>query len=156
MLPADFATAGAASVAAVSDGASSNPVLVPIAPASPGIYSTDGSGTGQGYILNADGTRNSPSNPAAAGAAITIFATGAGEMSFSGPYAVTATPVNVYIGGLYADGIAAILGPVAGLPGDVYQISVYVPAQTGGGDVAVNLEVNGVFSQPGIALSVTP
>ncbi|MEP6535899.1 MAG: hypothetical protein ABJF23_11310, partial [Bryobacteraceae bacterium] len=33
----------------------------------------------------------------------------------------------VFISGLYARGIAAVNGPVDGLPGNVYQLSVYVP-----------------------------
>jgi len=40
---------------------------------------------------------------------------------------VTASPVYVYIDGFFADGIAAILGPVSGLPGNVHQIGVYMP-----------------------------
>ncbi len=75
--------------------------------------------------------------------------------------------MNVDIGGFYADGIAASLGPVAGLPGPVYQISVYVPQPSDFAasnpyyqnfvmppTVAVSLEVNGARSQAGLALSV--
>ncbi|MGO9893624.1 MAG: hypothetical protein ACLPX8_05335, partial [Bryobacteraceae bacterium] len=61
------------------------------------------------------------------GSAITIFATGAGSYTLSGQYAVTAQAPSVFVGGFYADGIAAIVGPVAGLPGNVYQLSVFVP-----------------------------
>ena len=92
------------------------------------MYSADGSGTGQGFILNQDGTRNSPGNPAQEGSSITLCATGAGPLTFDHGYAVTATTPDVYIDGFYANGIAAVLGPMAGLPGNVYQISVFVPA----------------------------
>jgi uncharacterized protein (TIGR03437 family) len=102
-------------------------VLVPAAPASPGLYSVDGSGFNQGYILNSDGTMNSPSNPAAPGSAITILATGFGPYTLTGGYAVLAQPPAVFIDEFYANGIIATLGPVAGLPGNVYQISVTVP-----------------------------
>ena len=80
-----------------------------------------------GYILNSDGSMNSPSNPAAPGSAITIFATGAGQYSLSGPYAVTVKTPSVFVDGFYSNGIASVIGPVAGLPGNVYQIGVYVP-----------------------------
>lgn len=127
VMPDDAKTSGAFQVQVSTGGTISNPVFVPAAAASPGIYSVDGTGYGQGRILNSDGTLNSPTNPAAPGSAITIFATGAGQFSLSGPYAVTALTAAVFIDGFYADGIAAVVGPIDGLPGNVYQIGVYVP-----------------------------
>jgi uncharacterized protein (TIGR03437 family) len=117
----------AVAVQVQSGGATSNPVPVPVAAASPGVFSVDGSGLGQGYILNQDGTMNNPSNPAKPGDKITIFANGVGPVSFTNGYAVTASPVNVFVDGFYADGVAAVMGPAAGFPGSVYQITVYVP-----------------------------
>ena len=70
---------------------------------------------------------NSPSNPAATGSAITIFAAGAGQYTVSNGYAVTAQTPAVFIDGFYCNGIAAVIGPVKGLPGNVYQLSVFVP-----------------------------
>ncbi|HLK62070.1 MAG TPA: SBBP repeat-containing protein [Bryobacteraceae bacterium] len=167
MLPSDFNASSAVTISVQSAGSSSSPYLAPIAATAPGIYSVDGTGAGQGYILNSDGTLNSPDNPADEGSAITIYATGVGPISFVGDYAVTAFPVNVDIDGFYANGIAAKLGKVPGLPGDVYQISVYVPrpADFAAGNpnlknfvmpptVAVSMEVNGARSQAGLALSV--
>ena len=75
VMPDSAKTSGVFQVQISTGGMLSNTVLVPAAPASPGIYSADGSGYGQGYILNSDGTLNSPANPAAPGSAITIFAT---------------------------------------------------------------------------------
>ena len=125
--PDDAKTSGTFQVQVATAGTLSNLVKLPAAPASPGIYSMDGSGYGQGLILNSDGTQNSPDNPAAPGSAITIFATGAGQFSQVGPFAETALPAAVFIDGFYANGIAAMEGPVDGLPGNVYQIGVYVP-----------------------------
>jgi len=127
VMPDNAKTSGAFQIQVSTAGAASNTVLAPAAPVAPGLYSVDGSGFGQGYILNSDGTLNSPANPAAPGSAITIFATGVGQISFVGPYAVTALPPNVFIDGFYADGIAAVAGPVPGIPGNVYQLSIYVP-----------------------------
>jgi uncharacterized protein (TIGR03437 family) len=131
---------------------------VPAGAASPG---------GQGYILNKDGTFNSPDNPAAEGDPITICATGVSSMTFDHDYAVTGAVVDVRVDGFSAAGIAAVLGPVPGLPGDVYQISVYVPHPADFAasnpnlkdfvmppQVAVTLIVNGAISQAGIALAV--
>lgn len=127
VMPDNAKVSGAFQVQVSSGGAISNTVLTPAAPTAPGLYSLDGSGFGQGYILNSDGTMNSPANPAAPGSAITIFATGVGQLSFVGQYAVTALPPNVFIDGFYSDGIAATFGPAPGLPGNVYQLSIYVP-----------------------------
>ena len=110
-----------------SAGAASNEVLVPVAVTSPGIFSVDGSGFGQGYILNPDGTLNSPSNPVAAGDRFTLYVTGVGPVSFTDGYAVTATPVAVYVDGFYCDGVAAVMGPVKGFPGSVYQLTMIAP-----------------------------
>jgi uncharacterized protein (TIGR03437 family) len=150
-----------------SGGALSNEVLVPVATASPGLFSADGSGSGQGYILNKDGTLNSPSSPAAPGDRITIYATGVGPVSFTGGYAVTAFPANVYLDGFFCDGVAAIMGPVAGLPGSVYQITVYVPNPavllasnpnlqnfTFPPLVGVIMQIAGESSQDGLSISI--
>ncbi|HEX6895895.1 MAG TPA: hypothetical protein VF146_11515 [Bryobacteraceae bacterium] len=123
----DAKISGSYEVQAASGGNLSNAVLAPAAPASPGIYSADGSGFGQGLIWNADGTINSPQNPAALGSAITIYATGAGRYTWAGPYAVTEQTPAVFVDGFYANGIAATSGAVSGIPGDAYQIQVYVP-----------------------------
>jgi uncharacterized protein (TIGR03437 family) len=177
LVPSDIDTTGALQVKVASGGAVSNAVWMPAAVASPGIYSVDGSGAGQGYILNGDGTVNSPANPVAMGSEITILATGVGPMHFVGPYAVTNLPVSVFVAGFYANGIAAAMRQVPGLPGPVYEISVYVPnpatyasqdptlagftmppqveVQMILGDVNLsNPDLSAMISQAGIALSV--
>lgn len=177
VMPDSSKTSGAYQIQVSSGGSLSNSVLIPAAPAYPGIFSVSGSGYGQGYILNSDGTMNSPASPASPGAPITILATGVGSYTLSGGYAVLAQPPAVFIDGFYANGIASVLTPVAGLPGNVYQISVYVPdpaklvAQNPNllnfkmpPQVAVKLVVGTVnpfnpdnsslISQPGLVLSV--
>ncbi|HZT33350.1 MAG TPA: hypothetical protein VFA33_25910 [Bryobacteraceae bacterium] len=126
-MPEDAKTSGSYVIQVASGGQLSNPVFVPAAATSPGIYSTDGTGYGQGYILNSDGTLNSPEHPAAPGSAITIFAAGVGQYTRDHGYAVTALAPSVFVDGFYANGIAAVSGPVAGFPGNVYQLGVYVP-----------------------------
>jgi uncharacterized protein (TIGR03437 family) len=166
VLPADLA-GEAATVQVRSRGLLSNPVLVPVAVTSPGLFSIDRTGGGQGYILNQDGTLNGPDHPAKPGERITIFATGVGPVSFDQTYAVTASPVSVFVDIFYARGVAAILGPVDGFPGDVYQLTVYVPSYPE--IVAVNpdlrtfkyppqvgvvLRIAGRSSQNGLAISI--
>jgi uncharacterized protein (TIGR03437 family) len=164
VVPNNLQTSGSVQVTVSNNGNSSNPVNLPTAAASPGIYSADNSGFGQGYILNTDGTRNSQSNPAAPGKPITIFATGVGPVSNSGPYVVTDQTVAVFIDGFYVSGIAAVMKPVAGLPGQVYEISVYAPnlaqlfSQDGSSNtkippqVPVKLYIGSTQSQQGIQM----
>jgi hypothetical protein len=90
------------------------------------VVGANGSGAGQGYILNSDGTVNSATNPAAPGSAVTLFIAGAGPYTLSGGFAVGAQP-SVFIDGFYCDGIAATVSQVNGLPGNVYRLGVYVP-----------------------------
>ncbi len=127
ILPATAATSGVHTLQVSNNGTLSNSVYMPAAVASPAIYSFDGSGAGQGYIFNSDGTLNSPSNPAATGSAITILVNGAGQYSLTNGYAVAAETPAVFIDGAYCNGIAAVIGPVNGLPGNVYQLGVYIP-----------------------------
>jgi uncharacterized protein (TIGR03437 family) len=140
-----------------SGGAASNEVLVPVAGTSPGIFSVDGSGVGQGYILNPDGTLNSPSNPVAPGDRFTLYVTGVGPVSFTDGYAVTATLAAVYVDGIYCDGVAAVMGPVKGFPGSVYQLTMIAPNPPTDPNLAgfgVILQIAGGTSQNGLTISI--
>lgn len=154
-VPADIAVAAAA-VQVQSGGATSNQVLAPVAVTSPGIFSADGTGYGQGYILNKDGTLNTPANPAAPGDRITIYATGVGPVSFTQGYAVTEFPVNVFMEYAYCAGVGAMMGPISGFPGNVYRITVYVPNPPVAFPplVGVVMQIDGLSSQQGIAISI--
>jgi uncharacterized protein (TIGR03437 family) len=167
VVPAFNGPTNAAGINVVSGGAASNDVVVPVSAASPGIFSQDGSGYGQGYILNKDGTLNSPSNPASTGDPITIYATGVGPVSFTQGYAMTQFPVNVFVEDFYANGLAAVMGPVNGFPGSVYQITVYIPSPAAlvanNPDlknfqfpplVGITMQIDGATSQNGIAVSI--
>ncbi len=167
IFPASLGTSNFGVVTVLSGGITSNPVVVPIAAAAPALFSADGSGFGQGYILNSDGTLNSPANPAAPGSAITIFASGVGSTATVGPYLVAAQTVSVFIDDVYANGIAAMPAQVPGAPGSVYRISVYVPnpaffklpAQVpvilvSGTVFSLNPAYSVMRSQPGLALSL--
>lgn len=160
---------GAAEIEVYADDSASNQVLVQVNPTSPAIFSQNGSGIGQGYILNDDGTLNTPSNPAAPGEAISVFATGIGPITVDQGYAVSQYPVNVYVDGLFADGIEAFLRPVPQYPGvNVYEIQVFIPNPAALASANPNLQgftypplvpltmtVDGVTSQNGISISIS-
>jgi uncharacterized protein (TIGR03437 family) len=150
-----------------ADGRLSNRFLLPVAAVSVGLYSVDGSGFGPGYILNADGTRNSPDNPTAEGSVITIVATGVGVTTKVNQTDVTASPASVFIDGFYANGVDARVGPLPGFPSDVYQLKIIVPRPSDFANINPNLKgfkipptvgvvlnLGGSSSQAGVSLSV--
>ncbi len=136
-------------------------LVMPTAPQSPAIFTLDGSGVGQGAILNQDFTVNSPENPAVRGAVVAVYATGAGMMNPSGVDGqTTATvdsqpllPVSVEIAGGNADVLYA--GSAPGLISGVLQINCRVPMNvTPSYSVTIVLIVGGVRSPGGVTLAV--
>jgi quinohemoprotein ethanol dehydrogenase len=128
---------------------------VSIVPAQPGIFTARGVASGQGIVLNQDGTPNSAGNPAARGSVVSIFATGAGQTNpagMNGAFArddsmKMALPVTVLIGGIGAETVNARVprGVFAG----IVQADVRVPADApSGSEVALELATGEVISPP--------
>ena len=162
-VPWELAGQSQAELSIVTDDLSGNTVSVPLAPVSPGIYSANGSGAGQGAILiNGTATLAAPAGPPYNGQPakrgtdyINIFATGLGPVTHQPPTGApassdtlsqTANTVTVTIGNVPAT------VPFAGLaPGYVglYQVNVLVPAAAPVGDaVPLALSVAGVAANP--------
>ncbi len=152
---APFGMAGqSATVAVVSGAHTSNQVTIPVTPASPGIFSLDGSGKGQVIAANQDWTLNSATNPAAKGSVIVLYATGGGQTKPAGQDGVTtgSTPptllelVTAQIDG--QDAAVQYAGAAPGAVAGVIQINVMVPpgARSGAADSIV-LTIGGQ-SQP--------
>lgn len=127
LLPMDLKTSGTLKIEVESGGAFSNTVLMPAAVSSPGIYSIHGTGLGQGYIRNADGSFNSPNRPAKPGDAITIFATGVGDLGIESGFVVTPQPIAIFVDEFYANGVSSAYSGAGALPGKTYQITVTIP-----------------------------
>lgn len=136
-------------------------LLLPVADAAPGIFTQDGSGVGQGAILNQDQSLNSPSNPTLQGSIVTLFATGAGQTDPPGVDGLVAAgtlpkpllPISVQIGGVDAKVLYAGAAPteVAGL----LQVDCVVPqAAPTGLAVPVVLFVGETGSQAGVTLAI--
>ncbi len=86
MVPYSIASQGNTNITVLYQGIVSAPLSYTIAPAVPGIYTQDLSGTGLGAILNQDNSVNGPTNPAAAGSVVQVFMTGEGNTT---PQAIT-------------------------------------------------------------------
>jgi len=134
---------------------------LPMAAASPAIFTRDSSGKGQATILNQDTSVNSASNPAARGSVISLWATGEGLTEPAGIDGKLAgevlpkpkLPVSVRVGGLEAQVLYA--GGAPGLVAGVMQVNVRIPeAVLPGSAVPILLQVGGFSSPSGVTVAV--
>jgi uncharacterized protein (TIGR03437 family) len=168
IVPHDVAEKSTIAVEVEYSGVRSDPLTIPVAAARPGVFTTDGSGYGQGAILNEDGSLNSPANPAARGSIIALYLTGEGlsdpssaDGTINGgappkprlPVSVTFPDNPLTCGGaigelLYAAGVPS---SVAGL----LQIKVRVPdsAQTGSA-VPFYVQIGGESADAGFTVAL--
>ncbi len=156
-VPWELAGQTQAQLSVAANNLAGNTVAVPLAEFSPGVYTANGSGSGQGAILiNGTSTLAAPGSPATRGVDyIDIFATGLGPVGNQPatgapapvkPLAQTTNPVSVTIGEVAAKVLFAGLAP--GYVG-LYQVNLQVPATAPTGDaVAVALSVGGVAANP--------
>jgi len=154
------------------NGLASQPVSLTVAPTSPGVFSTDASGRGQGAILNYnlatnDYTLNSTTSPALKGGIVVLYVSGIGatNASVANPTTAAATliglsavvtpsaSVSVTIGGIAASVIGAI-SPMGSVPG-LLQINVSIPSNApAGAAVPVVVDIGGVGSQTGVTMAI--
>ena len=132
---------------------------LPVVSTAPGVFTVDATGTGQGSIVNQDGTVNSISNPAARGSIVSIYATGEGQTSPAGVTGSVAKSMNLPIAQVTATigGQPAVVQYAGSAPGEVeglLQVNVLVPATLPTGALPVVLNVGGILSQSGVTISV--
>jgi uncharacterized protein (TIGR03437 family) len=126
-VPYEIAGRNTTQVTVVHQGAVSNPVTLPVAVSSPGVFTFGPAGQGQAIALDQDLTVNSTSNPAAPGSIIVLYMTGAGQTAPPGvdgliakstlPLPMPVLPVSVNIDGkqaavLYAGGVPTLAAGV--------------------------------------------
>src|ERR1035437_2307416 len=151
IVPWELANQSQASVTVTVNGQTSSAQTVSLAAYSPGIFSMNGQGTGQGAILDTSYRLVDQSNPAIAGATyLQIYCTGLGPVanqpasgggSPTSPLASTTTTPAVSIGGVPAQVIFSVLAP--GFVGE-YQVNALVPASTAPGSaVPVTISIGG-------------
>jgi uncharacterized protein (TIGR03437 family) len=130
---------------------------VAVVSAAPALFTQNGTGGGQGAILNADGSMNSYDNPARFGSIVSLFGTGLGQTSptsedgkiIDGPTFPTATlPVTALVDGQPAEVVYA--GAAPEMLHGFSQVNIRIP-KTGidEGDVQIVLKV-GDYSSPRI------
>jgi uncharacterized protein (TIGR03437 family) len=153
-VPYEVAGSSTASVVLTVGTQTTSAFSVSVAPTAPALFTTDFTGMNGAVALNADGTVNSASNPAARGATIMLFATGEGVTNPADADGVVeangtrvpVAPVSVTIGGT-----AATIGADGSTPKDVsgvLELTVTVPTGIPAGTAAVVLTAGGVTSPP--------
>ena len=121
--------------------------------ASPGLFTTNGSGTGQLLALNQDGTVNGVSNPAKGGSYVSLFGTGAGALDgmppdgapAQGTIATSQNPKVFINSDFVPDADIEFSGLAPGFIG-LWQINVKVPSNVPPGDVIVYITYDGINS----------
>jgi xyloglucan-specific exo-beta-1,4-glucanase len=158
-----FAVSGNASTSVQASylGVLSLPLVVPVVPAVPGIFTVSAQGTGAGAVLNQDSSPNSAFNPAARGDYVSIYATGGGETNppgVDGLITGLATPLPILPVTVQIDGIDATVsfaGDAPDIVSGVIQVNAQVPAGVSPGPaVPVVIKVGGYPSQLGVTLAV--
>ena len=171
---------GTRKVVSVTNGA--NPAVtatVTIAATAPGLFTADGSGSGQAAALNYNATTkaytfNNSNTLAKIGDTVILYLTGEGiydsapllggasDTGFVIPPALAATPQvsplpTVSIGGVDATPGVAYAGPIVGSIIGVLQINVKVPAgSTTGTQVPVIVTIGANATQAGTTLAIHP
>lgn len=143
------------------DGVWSNTILIPVVESRPALFTTDGSGRGQGIFLNQNGTANSAANPAAKGSVVVLFGTGAGQYTRAmedGEFIVDASarpllPVTAFVGGMPAEVLYA--GGAPNMIAGIFQVNVRIPdAVPAGAAVPVVVRAGPNDSQGGVTLAI--
>ena len=132
----------------------SAPIEIAVQPASPGIFTADGTGSGQALAINSStGTYNSPSNPASVGESLTLYITGEGELNrpvsdgavITSALTPTKLDVQVTVGGTMAPVLYA--GGAKGLVAGVSQVNLQIPETAPRGSaVPITMTVGGISS----------
>jgi uncharacterized protein (TIGR03437 family) len=167
----------------VVNNGTSAPAKVKINPTAPGIFTADGSGTGQAAALNYNATSesytlNSSTTPAKIGDIVILYLTGEGNYNASLLTGATLTNTGfiipstlsplpqmsplpqVTIGGTDASAGVAYAGPMVGAMLGVLQINVTIPTGSAtGAAVPISVTAGAVSTQanqPNVTLSIHP
>jgi uncharacterized protein (TIGR03437 family) len=142
-------------------GQMSDRFSMPVTPASPAIFAADGTGGGQGAILNEDTSPNNWDNPADPGSIVVMYATGGGvtdppsedgKITSDLPYPKPLLPVQVFIDNQPAEVLYA--GAAPGIVQGVLQINARIPPGVSEGGVTVTIQVGDTLSPNTIMLVV--
>jgi uncharacterized protein (TIGR03437 family) len=149
-IPYEVAGSATASIVVKTGSQTTAALSIPIAATAPGIFTLDFSGKGLAVVLNADGTVNSATNPAARSSLIWFFATGEGITNPPDKTGATETDMtHVPVAPLMVtiNGVSAMVGSGGSTPRDVsgvLEMQIAVPAATPPGSATLSMTSGGV------------
>ena len=160
VVPYEVSGASTAQVVVTYKSQPSSAFTAQVVSSAPGIFTSTESGSGQIVAVNPDNSINSSSNPAAAGSAVLLYATGEGATDPAGQDGVITTDffhtplasVSLTIGGKPATVVFA--GSAPGMIAGVLEVEAIVPAGAGTGAVPVVLTVGSASSQTTATISL--
>ena len=149
------------------DWPSSDTFLIRRATVAPGVFAASGGGTGQGAILNQNGSANGPNNPEVAGNIISVFMTGEGQTSPAGvtgsitckngcatvqqipkPLLAPTALVN------NQPATVVFYGEAPSLMAGLLQVNLVIPPNIPAGPATLVISLGGVSSQTGVTFVV--
>jgi uncharacterized protein (TIGR03437 family) len=146
-------TGSTATIVVKVNGTNSNPVTVPLAPTSPGIFSLTELGFGDAAIRHLDGTVVNAASPASRGEIVSVYMTGLGATSpvVGNGQAASGTnlsyvvaPLNVYVGGqLVTNLVFAGLTPTVSA---LYQLNIQIPFELDAGPQSLAVQTADGFT----------
>jgi uncharacterized protein (TIGR03437 family) len=158
---APFGIAGTQTTIQVEyNGVKSSSVTIPVAGASPGIF-TQAYGAGQAWMLNQDATINSSSNPAARNSYVAFWLTGQGYVNApppdgvqpGPPYPIPVLPVSVSLGGVQLPAANVVFDGLI-YTGEI-QINVLIPANAPTGSaVPLVVTIGGASSRADTTVAI--
>jgi uncharacterized protein (TIGR03437 family) len=168
IVPYAIASATTVNVEVEYRGVRSTVLTLPVANSRPGIFSVDGSGAGQGAIVNEDGSLNSPDNPAPRGSTVALYATGEGLTDPSVANGLVLTTVlpkptlpvavsfdNPIEEGTLEEATVTYAGGVRGGVAGLLQVNVLIPSWVRPGDaVPVYLRIGGQTADTGAKMAI--
>ena len=166
VIPYQAASSKSANLVVSYNGATSANFPLSIVATAPGLFTTNGQGSGQAVVLNSASGKtsvNSSSSPAGAGDVLLIFGTGEGALK---PAGVTgqvtggtgpsiAAAVSVRIGTVTVPAAdIQYAGEVADTVEGVFELKVVVPAGVSAGNDPLRVTIGGVATQAGVTLAI--
>ena len=132
-----------------ANGQRSNPLTLAVTATTPGVFTTNATGIGQGLIINQDGSLNSPTRPAERGSRVFIYASGLGETdSQTKPLAA----LWIRLGNAAPQ--LQVTSSKTDFPG-LLQLAFQIPQQSETGDaVPIELIAGDQRSQPGVTIAI--
>ncbi len=162
IVPYEVAGKTTTTMVVTNNGVKSASQQIQVVSATPAIFTLSQTGSGQGAILNQNGSVNGTATPAAKGSIVAIYATGGGQLK---PIGVTGTVtpttgtfpslvgnVSVTIGGAPAQ--ITYSGSAPGLVSGAVQINAVVPTGAASGNQPVVVTVGSASGPTNVTVAV--